>query len=99
MEQKFAFFRENGYWIEHGALSLAEVNEILLGVAEPPRARTSGGSKDDERALPGGPGLLHRTAALDVSVYHPRVFPLVQRILGDGARLSILSGVASHAGP
>ena len=76
MEDKLAFFKANGFWIEHAALSPAEVARILAGVETASVAPSSN--------LP----LLEKTTALDVVAYHPTAYQLAQRILGDGILLS-----------
>ncbi len=73
MEAKLAFFKENGYYIEHGALSAEEVATVNAAIAA-----VGGGSAD----------AFHKTTDLDLLTYHPNIYPLARRILGDGARLS-----------
>ena len=89
MEEKLAFFKENGYWVEHGALSAAEVAVVLGGPAGPSRPappRTSGGGSTNH-----APELVLATTAFDALAYHRSVFPLAQALLGSGAMLSGLS--------
>jgi hypothetical protein len=78
LEEKLEFFKENGYWIEHGALSEAEVAAVLAGATQ----IGSGGS---------APKLLQDTKAFDALAYHPSVYPFAQRVLGGEASLSGLS--------
>jgi hypothetical protein len=73
MEQKLAFFRDNGYYVEHGALRPEEVAQVTTGISK------VGGSSAD---------VFHKTTALDCLAYHRNIFPLAQCILGRGARLS-----------
>ena len=73
MEQKLASFRDNGYYVEHSALRPREVAEVIAGIEH------VGGSTAD---------VFHKTTALDLLAYHPKIFALAQRILGRGARLS-----------
>ena len=76
MDQKLAFFKEYGYWVEHDALSAAEI-DLVLGASEDAKGSA--------------PALVEDTTAFDALAYHPSVFPLAQRVLGDGALLSGLS--------
>ena len=77
MDEKLAFFRDNGYWIEHAALSAEEIEGVIDGMAAADLSGVGGSS----------PQLLHRTTALDGLLYHPSVFPMVERIFGAGAHL------------
>ena len=78
MDEKLAFFRDNGYWIEHAALSAEEVQGVIDGMAAADLSGVGGSS----------PQLLHRTTALDGLLYHPSIFPMVERIFGAGVHLS-----------
>ena len=73
MEHKLAFFKENGYYVEHGALQPDEVAQVIAGIED------VGGNSSDVFA---------HTEKLDLLCYHPNIFPLALRILGEGARLS-----------
>ena len=73
MEEKLAFFKENGYYVEHGALSPEEVAGVVAGI------ESAGGN---------GASVFHKTTALDLLAYHPNIYPLARRVLGEGARLS-----------
>ena len=73
MEHKLAFFKENGYYVEHGALQPDEVAQVIAGIED------VGGNSSD---------VFHHTEKLDLLCYHPNIFPLALRILGEGARLS-----------
>lgn len=73
MEQKLAFFRSNGYHVEHGALTSEEVEAVNAAIGN-----ISHGSAD----------VFQQTTELDILAYHPNIFSLAQRILGHGARLS-----------
>lgn len=73
MESKLAFFKENGYSVEHGALTREEVATVVAAID------SIGGSSAD---------VFHRTSALDLLAYHPNIYPFARRVLGEGARLS-----------
>ena len=51
MEEKLAFFKENGYYVEHGALSPEEVAGVVAGI------ESAGGN---------GASVFHKTTALDL---------------------------------
>ena len=80
MEHKLAFFKEHGFFVEHGALQADEVAAVIAGIEE-----ASGGSVGLHS---GSSGVFHKTEGLDLLAYHPNIFPLALSVLGDGARLS-----------
>lgn len=83
MEDALEFFKENGYCLIPNALSPAEIAAVNKGLGEW-RAETEGrGGSDAE--------LLDRTTAIDSLLYHPSVFPVAQRLLSAGVRVSGLS--------
>ena len=73
MEEKLAFFKEHGYYIEHGALSPEEVATVNATI------QRVGGSSSD---------VFHKTTELDLLAYHPHIYRLARRVLGEGARMS-----------
>lgn len=79
MDQKLLFFKKNGYFVQHDALSDRELHAVL-STLEADGSPTGNDTK-----------LLEATAAVDSLVYHSSVFPFVQRVLGPGARLSGLT--------
>ena len=96
MEEKLAFFRENGYVVLHGVLNATEVAEIVAGMAALRAARPSEWQVSEARQKGIGapsiggdaPQLLERTAVLDALVFHPAVVPFARRVLGLGAALA-----------
>jgi hypothetical protein len=96
MEGALSFFRENGYFVLHGALRRAEVDAITAAMADQARAhpeewQVSGARKRGVGAPAVGadsPQLLERTKALDSLAYHPSVLPFARGVLGPRATLS-----------
>ena len=97
MDGELAFFRDNGYFVQHAALSTSEVATIVAAMAEEARRHPSEWqiSKERRNGRIGAPSvgadaphLLERTSALDALAYHPNVVPFVRRVLGPGAELS-----------
>jgi hypothetical protein len=82
MDDALDFFKQNGYYVYHGALTAEEVATVCAGLGDDGGRWDRGGSDSE---------LLSRTTALDSLLYHPAVFPFAQRVLGPGARLSGLS--------
>jgi hypothetical protein len=78
---KLRFFKANGYHVEHGVLSAAEVASVLGGIEDYQKGKR--GIDDIE--------LLHATTALDGLVYHPTVFNFCQSVLGQGAQVCSMS--------
>lgn len=76
MDDKLEFFKQRGYYVQHNALQADEVSSILAGLAE---------SETGTRGHNGDIELLERTTAVDPLIYHPSVYPTVERILGPGA--------------
>ena len=82
MDDALEFFKQNGYYVHHGALTAEEVATVCAGLGDDGGRWARGGSDSE---------LLSRTTALDSLMYHPAIFPFAQRVLGPGARLSGLS--------
>jgi hypothetical protein len=83
VDEKLAFFKENGYWVEHGLLTPSEVAAVLEGMA--------GVATSDIKIPPlhssSTTDVLWATDVLDPLMYHPKIMPFVQGVFGPEAML------------
>ena len=96
MEEALEFFRDNGFYVQRGALSPAEVAAAREGMAVVARAHPDEWQLSEARRAGIGapsigadsPHMCERTTALDALAYHPSVVPFVRRVIGQQATLS-----------